>query len=169
MSIELAGINKIIEEVGKNFTQELKSKDIEKIDIDGICDKALECAKCFKLNQFRVRLDYTRTSVSQLNTILTSYGKLAETKADIENGAFLFGVYLGETILENSLREKGFYWSFDPNENMPCLTKDGVDFIYPIERIHKKICDVKDDIAVFYVTSLLLTNDNLDYKKLRNM
>lgn len=139
----------------------IKEKRIEDIDFDILLENSVDC-----LGEFLLKLDFTRSSLEFFSIILTQYGKQIRNIADIELGGFLFGIYFGEMMLRNSLREKGFNWAFDPKETMPCLS-NGTDFLYPIERVTKKICDPHGDLSVYYVKTQMWGNEDVDFSDIR--
>ncbi|MFI3116072.1 MAG: hypothetical protein R3Y12_08035 [Clostridia bacterium] len=166
MSINFNIVDKLSDDYSSFYQTAKETSDFSLIEYDKILESSLTLAK-----EFRLRLDYSRRSITFLNMILTSYSAYANNPARMETVAFVFGIYLGETMLQHGLEEAGYKWAYKENEPMPGLTKNDEDFFFPIERIHRKICDRKNDISLYYVTALLACDEDniIDYNKIRDI
>lgn len=148
----------------RRFETALKNQTINEINFEDISNNAIACGR-----EFRLRLDYSRLSITYLNRIIGIYAKIARTREQFEYGAFLFGVYLGEALLKKELLDREFRWEFSKKHNMLGITNNGENFVFPIEHIHKKICGSNTDIAVFYIKALRFGEENITETSLRNL
>lgn len=159
--------NNVFEKTQNNAMECAKSileRNMENVNVEKILENALSCAR-----EFHFILDYSRTSITHLDMLLSYYGKMVTSKEQIEQGALMFGIYLGETMLKNALQEHGFKWGFEENQEMPCLVDDNNNYFYPIERVHKKICRTTDNISVYYVKTHMWGNEDVDFSNIRNI
>lgn len=166
MSINFNVVDNLTDENLDLYEIAKNTKDFSEIEYDKILKLSLTLAK-----EYRLRLDYSRRGITFLNMILTSYSAYAKDPTHMEVTSYVFGIYLGETMLQHGLADAGFKWAYSEKETMPGLTQNNEDFFYPIERVHKKICDRKIDISLYYVTSLLVCDEDnvVDFNKIRDI
>lgn len=111
-------------------------------------------------------LDYSENSIEAVDSILGSYyehfteydGKDGEET--LWNIAVHFGIYLGETMLELWLGEKGFSWYID--DGLPILRDDTNTQISPITKVHKRMLNGPcDNVKSFCDVALSFVNGEL--------
>lgn len=106
--------------------------------------------------QSNINLDYSEKSIEQVESILGNYYEHLdeyageEGKETLWNIAVHFGVYLGETMLNTGLSEKGYRWNTD--EGMPVLKNDANTQISPVAKAHKRILNGPEDSVTFFYT-----------------
>lgn len=95
-----------------------------------------------------IKLDYSRESIEKVEEILAAFHEqLSEDKgedggAGLWNLAVHFGIYLGETMLSVSLKDKGYEWYIQ--DGTPILKKDDNE-MSPITKAHKRILNGPED------------------------
>ena len=95
-----------------------------------------------------IELDFSRESIAKAEEILAAYNEhLAEYSDDhgkdvLWNVAVNIGIYLGETMLRHSLKDKGFEWYI--RDGLPVLKKDNNE-MSPITKAHKRILNGPED------------------------
>lgn len=120
-----------------------------------LCGAAITYAKVFGKN-----LDFSEGSIRDLEEILQYYYEDAqeneETRDKLWNISMIFGVYLGQTLLNCSLAEKGYYWKQDEN-NAPVLKKDDCNSMSPITKVRKRLENgPEDNVKSFYDIAVLI-------------
>ena len=110
---------------------------------------------------FGKALDYSPASLSDLEEILEYYHQDSEKNCPTENQlwsmALIFGAYLGETLLKNGMREKGFFWDVVDESNIPVLKKNNSSYASPVHKVYKRFVNGSEDsIVSFYDVSLTL-------------
>ena len=116
-----------------------------------------------------ITLDFSRASIEQVDFILQCYYEhLAEYDGEegadtLWNIAVHFGVYLGETLLQNRLRDKGYAWHIE--EGLPVLWKDERNTMSPITKAHKRILNgPSDSLESFYDVALSIADGGFPTK-----
>lgn len=95
-----------------------------------------------------IELDFSRESITKVEEILAVYYENIseyndeDGKTTLWNIAVHFGIYLGETMLRVSLREKGYEWYI--SDGLPVLKNDKNE-ISPITKAHKRILNGPED------------------------
>lgn len=93
-------------------------------------------------------LDFSRNSISKVEEILAVYHQQLSEYDDKDgqttlwNLAVYFGIYLGETMLRVSLKDKGYQWYI--KDGLPILKNDHNE-IFPITKVHKRILNGPED------------------------
>lgn len=131
---------------------------------NGKYDEALEKAKedsdtaVFYARSFRKRLDYSISSINDLEDILDFYANDIRgsnlKEEEIRDIADLFGAYLGETMLKNGLLNKGYKWIVDSDLNTIYLS-DNQKAINPNEKVFARLVKGKDEEIVSYFKEIL--------------
>lgn len=115
-----------------------------------MCASAIEYAR-----EFDKHLDFSETSIADLEEILEWYcSDIADshpTDNQIWSVSIIFGSYLGETLLRNGLRQKGFAWDGDVLSDVPLLAKDDGSHLTPLDKVYKRLTNgAEDSILSFY-------------------
>lgn len=104
--------------------------------IDQLNKAALQFA-----NRYGKFFFYTDSSIYDLEQILQGYHEnLLHRKADgnqLWSMASIWGAYLGETMLRNGLRDKGYAWDIVDGSSIPVL-RNGTAVITPIDKVYKR-------------------------------
>ena len=103
---------------------------------------------------------YTESSIYDLEQILQGYHEDLRSEKPTENQlwsmASIWGAYLGETMLRNGLRDKGFEWAVADGSPIPVL-RNGPAVITPIDKVYKRFVNGREDNVVsFYIHMLRL-------------
>ena len=110
---------------------------------------AVNYAKSFKKN-----FDYSKTSIIDLEEILNYYSndisKSKPTENQIWSMSVIFGSYLGEVMLKNSLAEKGYKWGTDNFSNIPLLVNADGSFVTPNDKVYKRLVNGKEDSVISF-------------------
>lgn len=102
--------------------------------------------------QADVDLDFSEESIEQVEYILGIYydhldeynGK--EGKDTLWNIAVYFGIYLGETMLNTQLKDKGYEWGIE--DGMSVLKNGTNTHISPISKAYKRILNGPEDSVI---------------------
>lgn len=120
------------------------------------CEEAIKLA-----SQFEKNFSYKPEDIADMDELLESVHETYENKkisdktADIF--ATLFGVYLEQVMLDNSLAEYGYKWVMDDSE--PCLVKDDGNKMYPLTKVSKMIENgVEDSVKSFYDVGIAIAS-----------
>lgn len=126
-------------------------------------DCASICSKAEKLAEtYGVTLDYSKDSIKAAEKILDSFhsDKNNYSQAALENAAVFIGVYLGETLLRNSLSKYGYKWALKGKE--PMLEKNDKFQMFPVTKAYKQICNgLEDSIVSFYSVSIAIAEGKI--------
>lgn len=94
---------------------------------------------------------YTESSIYDLEQILQGYHEDLRSEKPTENQlwsmASIWGAYLGETMLRNGLRDKGFEWAVADGSPIPVL-RNGPAVITPIDKVYKRFVNGREDNVV---------------------
>ena len=106
-------------------------------------------------------LDYSQTGIADVEEILDYYSKAIPsdqpTEQEIWNMAIIFGSYLGEVLLKNGLRQKGYRWSQTDGCDIPLLREPNGWMLTPIDRVYKRLVNGSEDSVVsFYRYAITL-------------
>ena len=115
-----------------------------------------------------VLLDFTKESIRKVDEILLFYNEhLSEYNGDdgkstLWNLAVHFGIYLGETMLRVSLKDKGYDWCI--SDGLPILKKDNNE-LSPITKAHKCILNGSEDsVKSFFDIGLMIAEGKFPSK-----
>ena len=93
---------------------------------------------------------YTESSIYDLEQILQGYHEDLRSEKPTENQlwsmASIWGAYLGETMLRNGLRDKGFESAVADGSPIPVLRNLAV--ITPIDKVYKRFVNGREDNVV---------------------
>lgn len=111
---------------------------------------AVDYAKSFGKN-----LDFSSKSIADLEKILDFYSddiKICEpTEKQAWTMDLIFGSYLGETMLSNGLRKKGFVWDIIGDSHIPVLKLDKDNYLTPINKVFNRLINGDlDNTISFY-------------------
>lgn len=127
-----------------------------------LCQTAIEYARSFEKE-----LDFSHESIKDLEEILDYYSKDIEvsqpTDQQVWSMALIFGSYLGETMLKNGLKKKGYRWDIlEDNEIMLLLHKDK-SYYTPVDKVYKRLVyGQEDSVESFYDTFILSGPEDWD-------
>lgn len=116
-----------------------------------------------------ITLDYSEESIETLDQILNGYYQNLDdfegTKGEdtLWNIAVHFGIYLGETMLQIFLRDKGFDWHI--SDDIPILKNDEGLEISPVTKAHKRILNgPEDNVKSFCDVAFSIVNGDFPTK-----
>lgn len=119
---------------------------------------AVEYAKSFQKN-----LDYSPLSIKDLEEILDYYAndllKSRPTENQIWSMALIFGSYLGETMLKNGLRAKGFAWGREDTSTVPLLLGHDGSYITPNDKVYKRLVNGAEDSVLSFYDFIMADNE----------
>lgn len=130
----MQGFDHLLEEKGESIiTSSYERKGFDPIPL---CKKAIELSEIFEMP--------LKGNESDIDTL---EGILRGLHVDYQNGylqgeklintELVFGVYLGQFLLDNCLKQYGFSW--DTSEGVPCITKGKENKVTPVNRVHNHI------------------------------
>lgn len=142
----MAGFDHLLEEKGESIiTSSYERKGFDPIPL---CRRALELAELFEM-PFKGDESDIDTLEGILRGLHVDYlnGLLQGEK--LVNYELVFGVYLGQFILDNCLKQYGFGW--DTSDGVPCVAKGKENKVTPINRVHRHIVEGdKEDVRGLY-------------------
>lgn len=147
---EIQDAAKIVEMLKNHWKAEAKKAELTLEDkIQKNADTAVEYG-----NRFDKVLDFSEKSISDLEEILDYYSKdipkSKPTEGQIWSMAFIFGAYLGVTMLKNGLLEKRYHWDIK-GDRIPLLNRDDKSYIMPLDKVYKRLVNGEEDsIRSFY-------------------
>lgn len=69
----------------------------------------------------------------------------------MEYGYYIFGSYLGETMLKNGLADNLYNWDMHEDFNHLMLIDENESFINPIDKVYKRLINgMEDSVISFY-------------------
>lgn len=117
-----------------------------------------------------ITLDFSKESIAKVEEILAVYNEhLAEYndedgRVTLWNLAVYFGIYLGETMLRVSLKDKGYEWFIQ--DGIPTLKKD-TNEISPITKAHKRILNgPSDSVKSFCDVGFMIADGKFEPNKI---
>lgn len=139
----MQGFDHLLEEKGESIiTSSYERKGFDPIPL---CKRAIELADIFEMP-----FKGDETDIDTLEGILRGL------HVDYENGylkgerlvntELIFGVYLGQFILDRCLKQYGFGW--DTSEGVPCIAKGSENKVTPVNRVHRHIVENDPDLDV---------------------
>ena len=121
--------------------------------IDQLNKAALQFA-----NRYGKFFFYTDSSIYDLEQILQGYHENLRIEKPTENQlwsmASIWGAYLGETMLRNGLRDKGYAWDIVDGSSIPVL-RNGTAVITPIDKVYKRFVNGREDSVLSFYTYML--------------
>ncbi|HQL99148.1 MAG: hypothetical protein WBK46_00860 [Ruminococcus flavefaciens] len=143
----MAGFEQLLEDKGASIiTSSYERKGFDPIPL---CRDAMRMAEIFEMP-----LKGDESDIDTLEGILrglhvdyvNGYLK-GENQVSLE---LMFGVYLGQFILDKCLKQYGFKWEII--EGVPCIAKGRENQVTPIARVHRHIvnCAKEDDVRGLY-------------------
>ena len=125
-----------------------RKKDYETI-AKNMCATAIDYAK-----DFDKEFDFSKSSITDLEEVLDFYSTDIPASRPTENQlwsmSIIFGSYLGETLLRNGLRNKGYVWTVEGSSDIPLLIgKDG-NYITPIDKVYKRLVNGQADSVISF-------------------
>lgn len=73
----------------------------------------------------------------------------------------IFGVYLGQTLLDTYLTLRGYFWAVG-EDSIPALKKDGKNQMSPITKVYKRLLNgPEDSVKSFYDVALYIADGKL--------
>lgn len=116
-------------------------------------DKFLFEAEKIAKNFNRV-FDYTPGSIKDLDQIVDYYSRDIRARSfpedQISEDACIFGVYLGQVLLDQRYKKEGYRWALKEDSSFPILKK-GWSYISPVERVYKRlVLGHEEDILAYY-------------------
>lgn len=125
----------------------LSENDVEK-ECKRLSDVAVKCSRIFG-----EELDYSNESINTLEDMLEYYHSCVEESLleedKIVSMAWIFGAYLGETMLRNKLTQCGFEWQYE--EEVPCIKHKTNDWAArPISKVYKRLVNGEEDNVVSF-------------------
>ncbi len=144
----MAGFEHLLEDKGASIiTSSYEKKGFDPIPL---CKDAIRMAEIFEM-PFKGDESDIDTLEGILRGLHVDYlnGFLkGENMVSIE---LMFGVYLGQFLLDRCLKQYGFKW--DTSEGVPCITMGKENKVTPISRVHRHIvnCTKEDDIRGLYI------------------
>lgn len=134
------------------------------INYQEIAERAVAYAKAND-----IVLDYSPKSIEEVDYILGCYYEHREEYEGEEganslwNVAVHFGVYLGETLLRQHLRDKGYEWCID--DGLPILKGTDNATGSPITKAHKRILNgPEDSVKSFYDVMIRISDGGFPTK-----
>lgn len=120
------------------------------------CEDAINLASKFEKN-----FSYSPSDIADMDEILKSihedYENKKITDKNAELFAIVFGIYLGQVMLDNNLTELGYKWAIDNTE--PCLAKNDDNKMYPVTKALKMIINgVEDSVKSFYDVGIAIAS-----------
>lgn len=111
-------------------------------------------------------LDYSAESIGDLDEILQYYYEAAKqektTDQQLWNIAVIFGIYLGQTLLDTHLTEKGYSWCLG-EDKVPVLEKDDRNQMSPITKAYKRLMNgPEDSVKSFYDVAIFIADGKMD-------
>lgn len=131
------------------------------MDYKKLCDTAVKYGSAF-----HKELNFSADSIAELEKILQYYHEeYRENRAadnQLWNLSVVFGVYLGQTLLDTYLTARGYIWA--PGEDsIPVLMKDGKNQMSPITKVYKRLLNgPEDNVKSFYDVALLIADGRLN-------
>lgn len=125
-------------------------------DFKSYCEDAVKLAK-----QFGKNFSYSPTDITDMDEILETIHNDYENKEISEQNAELFavifGIYLGQVMLDNSLSEYGYSWAVKNSE--PYLEKNSANQMFPIAKAWKMIVNgIEDSVKSFYDVGIAIAS-----------
>lgn len=132
---------------------------MNEFDSKSYCEDAVEIA-----SKFGKSFSYKPEDIADMDEILESVHedyksrKISDKSAELF--AVVFGIYLGQIMLDSSLAEYGYKWEMDGTE--PCLAKDDGNKMYPLTKALKMINNgVEDSVKSFYNVGIAIASGKL--------
>lgn len=115
-----------------------------------------------------IELNFSRESIAKVEEILAAYNEQIseyndeDGKTTLWNLAVHFGIYLGETMLRISLKNKGYEWYL--SDGLPILKNDNNE-ISPITKAHKRILNgSEDNVKSFCDVAFMIADGKFETK-----
>lgn len=120
------------------------------------CEDAINLASKFEKN-----FSYSPSDIADMDEILKSihedYENKKITDKNAELFAIVFGIYLGQVMLDNNLTELGYKWAIE--DTGPCLAKNADNKMYPVSKTLKMIINgVEDSVKSFYDVGIAIAS-----------
>ena len=132
---------------------------MKQFDPKSVCLNALNIAA-----DFGFPMNGTEDDIEKLEAIFGGLhvdfenGNLAEPK--LTNAVIIFGVYLGQLLLDLYLTKAGFKWNLD--DGMPMVKKNDNNYISPLSKVRNHIVNGdEDDIRPFCKVAEMLADGTL--------
>ena len=129
-------------------------------DYKKLCDTAVKYGAAF-----HKAFDFSADSIAALDEILRYYHEeYRENRASdsqLWNLSVIFGVYLGQTLLDTYLTLRGYFWAAG-EDSIPVLKKDGKNQMSPITKVYKRLLNgPEDSVKSFYDVALYIADGKL--------
>lgn len=116
---------------------------------------AVDYAKSFSKS-----FDYSKESIADLEEILQYYhediAKSMPTENQLWSMSCIWGTYLGEVLLRNGLKGKGFEWDVVEDSVIPVLKKND-EIIAPIDKVYKRFVNGSEDNVISFLDYVIST------------
>ena len=113
-----------------------------------VCETALKIAE-----NFGKQFSFAEQDIDELEEILETYHQdylnHVCTEQEVWNVSVIWGIYLGQVLIEKHIGAYGYYWKME--DGFPLLVKDGENKMSPITKVQKRILNgMEDNVKSFY-------------------
>lgn len=129
---------------------------MDNFDFKPYCEDAIKLA-----SQFGKNFSYSPEDIADMDEILETIHNDYENKKiseqNAEKIAVVFGIYLGQVMLDNSLAKYGYNWAIETSE--PYLAKNSANQMFPITKTWKMIVNgIEDSVKSFYDVGIAIAS-----------
>lgn len=129
---------------------------MDNFDFQPYCEDTVKLA-----SQFGKNFSYSPADIADMDEILETIHNDYENKKiseqNAEKIAVLFGIYLGQVMLDSSLSEYGYNWAVKNSE--PFLEKNSANQMFPITKTWKMIVNgIEDSVKSFYDVGIAIAS-----------
>ncbi len=148
-----------------NKKSESNNTASDSINYMEICETVIKEAE-----RFGKSFSYKEQDINDMEEILQSfYEYIQQVHSDeknIWNVAVMWGIYLGQTIIENSNCTSQNEWKWKLEDNLPIIFKNDSYKMNPITKVYKRLLNgPEDNVKSFYDVAIAITNGNFNTSK----